>query len=626
MAATELAGDGGARQGRLRILASSDLHARIWPHDYDTDAQTSGQGLARLGTVIETARSETEASILLDNGDLLQGTQLADDLARQPDVPHPMFKAMNALGYDAATVGNHDFNFGLDFLEHRLAEADFPYVCGNIVRHRGDAPSMDQPFLPPFVMIERQIRLGSGSAASIKIAVVGAATPQILTWDKDLIGGRLAARGIVEAVSHWSAQARSEGADIVVALCHTGVGTTQPEDMAEDAALGVAALPSVDVVICGHSHRRLPGPDFAGADGVSAHLGRLAGKPAVMPGAFGSDLGVIDLDLAHGEGRWRILSAHCALRPVAETAPSKPILAETRGLHLKTRRASRRSLARLSGPLCGLFPLSGHADSLQIMADAQFWKARSLPEMQSSDLPLLSAVAPFRAGGTGGATGFTYVPAGPLRRGHLAEIAPFPNALTVIEVDGETLKIWLERGAAGYRQIAEGDRDVPLLSPDAASYNFETIFGVTYEIDVARPGWFANDGSALDQREDTRRISDLRHNGRLVQPDDRFAVVTNTYRAGGGGRFPRLGECPRIATARETLRETLAAYIAVADKLPGRATPVWRFAPVEATATVLSANWASDDHSARQFHRLEKLGQDSSGQSLFRLHLGQQAA
>ncbi|MFV0245986.1 MAG: 5'-nucleotidase C-terminal domain-containing protein [Qingshengfaniella sp.] len=611
-------------RGRLRVLASSDLHAQIWPHDYDRDRPTTGIGLARLATTIRRARAECAASILLDNGDLLQGTQMADHLASgRAAGAHPLFAAMNALGYDAATLGNHDFNYGLEVLNRWLGCADFPYVCANVLRRRGAAPQEDTPFLPPYTILSRDIALEDGRVVPIRVAVIGATPPQIMIWDRDMLAGQLEVRGMLPALRHWANHARGAGADLVIALCHSGIGTPTPHDEDEDCALGIAALPEVDAVICGHSHGRLPGTDYLGLPGVSARLGRLAGTPAVMPGSLGSDLGVIDLELTRDTDRgWQVADAKVALRPVGDTPAARDILALTRRDHLQTRRASRTSLAQLRAPLSGLFPLACPAGTLQIVADAQMWRAAAMPGVQKAGLPLLSAVAPFQAGEAGGAVAFTYLPAGPLRRGHLAELAPFPDAVTVLEIDGQILRLWLERGVAGYARLSAGDRDIALTYAEAASYNFEQIHGVTYEIDLTRRGWFAPDGTSHPRTRGDARIRNLRFQGQPVRASDRFAAATNTFRAGGGGRFPALAECPRLGTAPERLRDTLGAYVHATGPLPLPLRAFWHFTPVDAVVTVRSAPWARAEHAAGSGRRIERVGQSGSGHGLFRLDLG----
>lgn len=240
--------------------------------------------------MIRAARAEAATTILVDSGDMLQGTALADLAMETPEAgPHPVIAAMTALGYDAATLGNHDFNFGLDRLAAALGAAGFPVLCANLVRALGAAPLDDTPFLPPRMLLHRNLTDGDGGAHPLCIGLVGATPPQTLGWDGDILDGRLVARDIVAAVAAHAAALKAEGADLVVVLCHSGLGRRDAAPGAEDAGLAVAALPEVDVVLCGHSHQRHPDRPGGPVRGTE--------KPLVMAGSHGSDLAVIDLDL-----------------------------------------------------------------------------------------------------------------------------------------------------------------------------------------------------------------------------------------------------------------------------------------------------------------------------------------
>jgi 2',3'-cyclic-nucleotide 2'-phosphodiesterase/3'-nucleotidase len=608
----------------LTVMATTDLHAQLWPHAYDTDRPTTGRGLARLATVIRAERAAAANSLLLDNGDLFQGSQLADT-ALICDERHPMLAAMALLGYDAATLGNHDFNYGLDRLSTWMAQCPHPVTLSNLVVRRGGTVREDLPLLPPFLILDRDLVCASGACRRLRIGVIGAAPPQTLLWDQSLLDGRLQARGIHDAVAAWLPDIRAAGADLVIALCHSGIGDPTPDPDAEHAALSVAALDGVDLVVAGHTHDRFPGEIGDAPPGADPVAGRLAGTPAVLPGALGSDLGVMELDLRITDGRWRIDAARCRLRSVDDTAPDPEVLAATRSAHVHTRRAARRPYGRLAAPVSGLFPLVCHSPTLQLASDAQVWAAQALLRgTAAAALPLLSAIAPFKAGGDGRARTFTDIPAGPLRRGHLVELAPFPNSLCIIEATGAQLRLWLERGVSGFATIAPGQTAAPPYRPGAACYNFEQIYGLRYRIDLSRQGWFDGIGADLPQTPDTARIVTLRTaTGQQVRPQDRFAVATNTYRAAGGGGYGFLSGCRRLATAEVPLLDTLAAYVAACPQQPGALRAVWGFAPVAATALVPSAPWADAGRHGDGWRHLTAAPDRADGAKQFLLDLSQ---
>ena len=207
---------------RLRLLGTTDLHVNVLPYNYYSDKEDVTVGLARTATLIAKARDESRNSLLLDNADAIQGNPLGDFVARERGLRrgdvHPVYKAMNLLKYNAATVGNHEFNYGLDFLGDAQAGAAFPVVAANVER-AGDG----KPYFKPYEILTRQVVDESGKSHPLKIGVIGFVTPQITTWDKAALEGRVVTTDIVEAARKYVPELRAKGADIVVALSHSGL-------------------------------------------------------------------------------------------------------------------------------------------------------------------------------------------------------------------------------------------------------------------------------------------------------------------------------------------------------------------------------------------------------------------
>lgn len=267
----------------LRILATTDMHMHVLPYNYLTDRPCNRVGLARTASQIALRRAEAPNSLLLDNGDFLQGSPLGDFVAgldgSAPRQPHPAIAAMNALRYDAATLGNHDFNFGLPFLRRALAQAEFPFVAANLHMRRG-------PELRPYVILTRDFLDRAGRPVSLRIGIAGFLPPQTAEWDRDL-AAHIACGDIVESARAILPRMRAEGAELVIALAHSGIGPARHSPRMEHAATALAALEGIDVVIAGHSHQVFPGPQIAPAPGIDPARGTLAGKPAVMAGCQG---------------------------------------------------------------------------------------------------------------------------------------------------------------------------------------------------------------------------------------------------------------------------------------------------------------------------------------------------
>lgn len=609
------------RDGRLRILGTTDLHGTIWPHAYATGRPTVPRGLAALAPMIRAARAEAPASILVDSGDMLQGTALSD-LAMETEGagPHPVIAAMTAVGYDAAALGNHDFNFGLDRLAAAIGDAGFPVLCANLVQALGPGPLDDTPFAPPRVILERSVTGRDRRAHPLRIGLVGATPPQTLGWDGDILDGRLAGRDIVAAVAAHAAALRAEGADLVVVLCHSGLGRRDAAPGAEDASLAVAALPEVDAVLCGHSHQRHPDRPGGPVPGTA--------RPLVMAGAHGSDLAVIDLDLigeddGAGGTRWRIAAFRSELRPVAlaDPAPDPAILGLTRAAHASALAAMDRVAGQSRDPIHAAFPLAAHAPALQFLAEAQAAAARRLVAgTDLEDLPLLSAAAPFAAGGSGGPEAFVNIPPGPILERHLWQVSPFPNRLCVLAVTGRTLRDWLERAASCLARIRPGDVDTPLQAQGAAGYMFDVVFGLTYTIDPAQPARTDPVTGNPCRDPGPGRITRLCHAGRPVADSDRFALATSSYRAAGGGGYGMIpADAPRHRGG-STLRALLAEH-AAAGPVCLDPRPAWDFAPVGATAILDSAPFACAVAHGDPTRRLEAIGPAPGGFARFRLHL-----
>ncbi|AXI53295.1 bifunctional 2',3'-cyclic-nucleotide 2'-phosphodiesterase/3'-nucleotidase [Sulfitobacter sp. JL08] len=544
---------------RLRVLATTDLHLHLMAYDYHNDRADDAVGLVRTATLIRQARSEAEAQgvtvVLLDNGDLLEGTPMADVLA-QSQVPHPLITAMHDLGYDAATLGNHDFDFGLDYLDRVLAQARFPVLSSNAKRLHGRA-------WPDHALLLRNINDQNGQAHFIRIGLIGLLPPQVMQWNRQILAGQVTVRDIVATGIEKARALRRGGADLVIALAHTGIADPRDGPNPENAALDLARTGEIDALIAGHTHLHLPGPDHAGWPEVDPENARLGTVPALMPGARGAVLGVMDLTLQQTETGWFVAQHSSALRPIAlQTASGQTravvaddvrlsrLFAPYHARALTQMRAHvRQTDAKLHSYFAALFP----SDALALVARAQARTVRlALDGTDSGRLPLLSAVAPFKTGGRAGPLNYTDIPKGPLLQRHVADLYVFPNRLSAIRISGAILADWLEMSALFF---CTHDPDLrtpqPLLIRDYPMYNFDVIYGLSYEIDLRGPARFSPDGRLRDPV--AQRIRNLRWNGAAVAADQPFVVAVNTYRAGGGGHFPGLAAAPVVYDSDTTV-------------------------------------------------------------------------
>jgi 2',3'-cyclic-nucleotide 2'-phosphodiesterase/3'-nucleotidase len=586
-----------AGQLHLRLLATSDLHMHLLPWDYYSDLPRPGVGLARAADLITSARAGAANTLLLDNGDILQGTPMGDLIAQgglAPGEAHPMIRAMNSLGYDAATLGNHEFNYGLDFLMGVLDGAAFPMTSANVAVSAGATPRRDRTLLAPYLLLDRVMTDAAGAPQTLRVGIVGMLPPQIMIWDRDHLEGRVATRDMVEAAAAWLPEMREAGADLIIALCHSGIGAAGATMGMENAALALAALPGIDAVVAGHSHLVFPSPAFAGRSGVDLDLGTLAGKPATMPGAFGSHLGVIDLVLEPNAGRWRVVQGSGRAIAVGETEgqPSRAgraVADAARAAHAATLKQVRRPVGYSAMPLTTHFAMVAPVQAARVIAAAKRWHvARNLRGSDCAHLPILATAAPFKAGGRGGPGHYSEVPEGPIALRHVADLYPFPNTICALRVSGADLADWLERAVGAFLTVIPGRADQPLLNPDFPTSSFDTIFGLTYSIDLSQPSRFDEHGTVVNPL--ARRIADLRHKGRAVGQDDWFVVATNSYRAGGGSRFPGASPDRIVWTDGRRTADVLRDYIMDRGGLRPDPAPVWRFRSLPGTSVLFDTS------------------------------------
>ncbi|WP_377508852.1 bifunctional 2',3'-cyclic-nucleotide 2'-phosphodiesterase/3'-nucleotidase [Octadecabacter sp. R77987] len=581
----------------LRILETTDMHVHLLAYDYYTDQPDAGVGLSRTASLIRQMRAEVDNCLLFDNGDYLQGTPLSDFVAHETSLggtdPHPAIAAMNTLHYDAATLGNHEFNFGLDFLRDTLAQAHFPVTCSNVVRALGDTPEQDETLLPQYLILDRMLTDEAGQDHPIKIGVIGAAPPQILQWDNHHLKGRVTTRDIVATARVLVPQIKEEGADIIVALCHSGIGAQGETNMMENAAVPLAAIDGIDVVLAGHTHLVFPSEQFAKTDAVDPDNGRIHGKPAVMAGFNGSHLGVIDLTLTRNCTGWRIMRDKVRAVPIARRDPQSDTIhglvpcddlvrEAALAAHSATIAHVRQPIGTTPVPLQSYFAMVANDITVRIVAQAQRNAANAiLADSPHAGAPVLSAVAPFKAGARGGPNYFVDIPAGPLQQRNVADLYLYPNTLSLLELTGAQLRLWLERAAGAFARITQGIKDQPLLDPNFPSYNFDVIDGLTYEIDPTAPSRF--DAQGVEINPAAQRIHDLRLGGVRVSDDQTNLVITNSYRAGGGGGFQGAMAGKVIASGVTSIRDALLDHLRDGTEPVREPAATWRFRPLPDT-------------------------------------------
>lgn len=596
------------RMVHLRVIETTDLHLHLLPYDYYADRPQTGIGLACTARLIEEARSETPNSLLFDNGDFLQGTPLGDFMAyerglREGDL-HPVMAAMNALDFDAITLGNHEFNYGLDFLMKTLAGAAFPVVSANLLSEPATRARNGRTLVKPYALLDRMLTDGRGETHPIRIGVIGFAPPQVVDWDRHALEGRLWSRDILEAAHAWVPEMREAGADLILALAHSGIGPSRHSDGMENAAIPLARMDGIDALLTGHSHLVFPSPIYATIPEVDVQAGTIAGKPAVMGGFWGSHIGLIDLFMRRDGSAWQVLGTQTQTRALNSdkdtAAPQGPdratrVLDAVKDVHQATLATIRRPVGQSRVPLHSFFVHLGVTGALSLVAEAQRAHVEErLRDTALGELPLLSAAAPFKAGGRAGPGGYTDVPAGPLALRHVADLYVFPNTVVALRVTGSEVLEWLERSAAAFNRIRPGTSDTLLRNNDVPGYNFEVIDALDVVYDLSQPARYDAQGALIDWT--AHRVAQARFKGLPIDQNQEFVLCTNSYRAGGAGSFAGTVENNLVLRDERITRDIVRQYIARRGIVEIQPRGSLRFVPMPGTSAIFETGPAAQRH------------------------------
>ncbi|CUJ06274.1 Trifunctional nucleotide phosphoesterase protein YfkN precursor [Cognatishimia activa] len=515
------------RRLSLKILATSDVHGALTP----TENDETRSSLSHAATLIDDIRASHRNCLVFDNGDFLQGKPLCDYCSEAQNElfqHHPVIRAMNHVGYDAVGLGNHEFDYGIDFLNTGIKQANFPVLSANI--------QCDRQNWRPSVILERDFEDEDGETICLKIGVFSLLPEQVIAWNNRHLAQDAQTFDIFEAATREAQTLKAADADLVICLLHSGIGAQQLSEKMENAALPIAECVPIDALICGHSHRQFPLKSQKPTLSINHHNGTLFGVPTVQPGCDAAWLGEITLELEKDAMRTQVLASTSRLLSTREAKSNKALRSLLEPYHKECASYLAEPVGRINVPIHSYFSrLPGDpAVALTAFAQREFIRIHA-NDLFPENIPVLSAASPTKAGGWGGPNNYIQVNAGTIAQEDLTKLHPFQNTLVALHINGQSLREWLEMSASSYNRLNAEKPPQPLRDPAFPCYGFDTIFGVTYEINLTQPARYDVSGKKVGNGE---RIQDLRWNSKPVHPDQSFVLLTNSYRAGGGGNFP----------------------------------------------------------------------------------------
>ena len=521
----------GQSSQKLIILHTTDVHGNIRPYDYFRD-MPADNGLAKAYSIVKDYRKQYKNVLLLDSGDLIQGTPLIYYYNRIAyDLPNPMIYTMNYMRYDAFTVGNHDIEQGYMTYDKARRESDFPWLSANGVFEDGT------PFFKPYIIINKN---------GIRIGIIGLTTPAIPMWlDKSLYPG-IHWKDMVVTAQKWAGKVRPQ-VDVLIGLFHSGMNAdyskkfTDALNLPNENATKLVAenVPGFDVILCGHSHRRYP---YAESD-----PDKIGNALILMSGSHARYIGIAELTLSGSDAGWKIDNSTSRIMALDSVETALEIIDLTEQYHVETISYIRQVIGMAGDTISGEYSRKRDNLLVELINNAQ------MAETGAS----ISFAASFN-------DRFHLNP-GQIRIKDTYSMYPYENFLYTIEMTGRQIKDYLEFSARYF--IYDQASDQIQVSKNMPGYNYDMAEGIAYEIHVRN-----------DPGDRIRNLIDLT-SGKLLDMQKVYTVAMNSYRAsGGGGHLAACGISQAKITwkSSEEMRNILADYIRKKKIISARVDNNWR--------------------------------------------------
>ncbi|MDV9173903.1 5'-nucleotidase C-terminal domain-containing protein [Streptomyces sp. W16] len=528
------------------ILGTTDLHSHVFNWDYYTnaapvDSKGNTYGIARIATLVKNLRAEKgEGRVLLvDAGDIIQGTSLASYYASVDPITgkdgkrgpkHPMAVAMNEMRYDAAALGNHEFNYGIEVVRTFEKQCHFPLLGANAL----DAKTLKPAFQPYTV---KHIKVPG--APDIKVGILGLTNPGIALWDKDNVSGKMTFTGLVEQAKKYVPRLRALGCDVVFLTDHSGLdGSTSWGDelpYVENASNLVAEqVPGIDAILVGHTHTEVSSYTVKNEE---------TGKDVVLsePYCYGYRLSVFDFELELERGCWKITSTTASTLNSNTVAEDKRITELLTADHELVVKYVNTAIGTCTEAMSTAEACWKDVPAIDFIHQVQMDAVKSGLSTADAALPLISVAACFSRTAT--------IPAGDVTIRDVAGLYIYENTLYGKKLTGAQLKDYLEFAAKYYHQVPAGTKVDTATLTNANSfwdYMYDTAAGVSYDVDIAQA-----EGS---------RIKNLTYNGTAVADDQVFVVAVNNYRANGGSGYPHIAAAETAYSSTNQVRDLMIAY------------------------------------------------------------------
>ncbi|MFG1873193.1 bifunctional metallophosphatase/5'-nucleotidase [Micromonospora arborensis] len=539
-APAQAAGPARPRTWDLTLLGTSDTHGNVYNWDYYRDAEYDDSkqndiGVAKLATLINQIRRERrgKATLVLDAGDTIQGTPLATYYAKQEPITatgekHPMARAMNVIDYDAVTLGNHEFNYGLPLLDLWIRQLGFPALAANAVNAKTGKPA----FLPYVI---KKVSLGF-AAPTLRVGILGLTNPGVAIWDRGNVEGKLRFDDMVATAAKWVPIMRARGADLVLISAHGGDSGTSsygPELPNENpVALIAQQVPGIDAILFGHAHNEVV-ERFVTNERTGAQV--LLSEPS----KWGQRLTRMDFTLTRERGRWTITKKAATMLNTNTVVEDPKVLAAVRAQHQKTIAYVNQVVAQSTVELSAAESRYKDTPILDFINHVQTEVVgAALAGTTYADLPVLSIAAPFSR--------TAVFPAGDVKIRDVAGLYVYDNTLEAVVLSGAEVRAYLEYSAKFFRTLAPGATVDPeqISDPAVPDYNYDVFSGLDYDIDISKP---------VGQRI-TRLV--LAGTDTPVADNAQFVVAVNNYRRSGGGNFPGIVKT-QVYNAQQEIRQLL---------------------------------------------------------------------